>query len=72
MFLVKSIMPVPKYDDLFDSLLKAMHQLGGSASVGEQEDAVASILGLTNKELSEIHRGNRSKLVTDWRGRGTI
>jgi hypothetical protein len=24
-------MPVPKYDELFEPLLKAMHQLGGSA-----------------------------------------
>jgi|SRR2546425_3751698 len=54
-------MPVPKYDELFDPLLQAMHMLGGSASVSEQEDTVASILKLTEKELSEIHRGNRTK-----------
>src|SRR2546428_3274045 len=55
-------MPVPKYDELFDPLLQAMHMLGGSASVSEQEDTVASILKLTEKELSEIHRGNVTKL----------
>jgi len=54
-------MAVPKYDDLFNPLLKAMHNLGGSASISEQEDEVASILGLTEKEISEIHRGNRTK-----------
>ncbi len=54
-------MPVPKYDDLFDPLLRAMHMLGGSASVSEQEDTVATILKLTEKELSAIHRGNRTK-----------
>src|SRR2546426_12327489 len=54
-------MPVPKYDELFDPLLQAMHMLGGSGSVSEQEDTVASILKLTEKELSEIHRGNRTK-----------
>lgn len=55
-------MAVPKYDDLFNPLLKAIHNLGGSASLSEQEDEVASILGLTEKEISEIHRGNRTKL----------
>ncbi len=54
-------MVVPKYDDLFNPLLKAVHNLGGSASISEQEDEVASILGLTEKEVSEIHRGNRTK-----------
>ena len=54
-------MAVPKYDDLFNPLLKAIHNLGGSASISEQEDEVASILGLTEKEISEIHRGNRTK-----------
>lgn len=55
-------MPVPKYDELLEPLLKAMHQLGGSASVTEQEDAVAAILQLTEREIAEIHRGNRTKL----------
>jgi restriction system protein len=55
-------MGVPKYDGLFNALLKAMHQLGGSASITEQEDAVASILKLSDKEIAEIHRGNRTKL----------
>lgn len=54
-------MSVPKYDDLFDPLLQAMHRLGGSASVSEQEDMVATVLRLSDKELSEIHRGNRPK-----------
>lgn len=55
-------MPVPKYDELFQPLLQAMQQLGGSASVSEQEDAVAAILKLSEREISEIHRGNRTKL----------
>jgi restriction system protein len=55
-------MPIPKYDDLFNPLLQAMHNLGGSASVAEQEDEVAAILKLTDKEVAEIHRGNRTKL----------
>ncbi|GAO36290.1 restriction endonuclease [Sulfuricella sp. T08] len=55
-------MPIPKYDDLFNPLLQAMHSLGGSASISEQEDKVAVILKLTDAEISEIHKGNRTKL----------
>src|SRR5947208_12782826 len=55
-------MPVPTYDGLFNPLLRAMRELGGSASVAEQEDKVAALLNLSEKEISEIHRGNRTKL----------
>jgi len=53
---------VPKYDDFFNPLLKAMHKLGGSASVSEQEDEVAAILKLSDGEVAEIHRGSRTKV----------
>jgi restriction system protein len=55
-------MAIPKYDDFFNPLLKAMHILGGSASIAEQEDNVASILKLSEKEIAEIHKDNRTKL----------
>jgi restriction system protein len=55
-------MPVPTYDGLFNPLLRAMRELGGSASVAEQEDEVAQLLNLSEEQASEIHRGNRSKL----------
>ena len=55
-------MPIPTYDGLFNPLVRAMRELGGSASVAEQEDKVAQILNLSEEEASEIHRGNRSKL----------
>jgi restriction system protein len=55
-------MPVPTYDGLFNPLLRAMRELGGSASIAEQEDKVAELLNLSEQEASEIHRGNRSKL----------
>jgi len=55
-------MPVPTYDGLFNPLLHAMRELGGSASVAEQEDKVAALLNLSEQEVSEIHRGNRTKL----------
>src|SRR5436190_24344817 len=55
-------MPVPTFDGLFNPLLHAIRDLGGSASVAEQEDKVAQQLNLSEEEASEIHRGNRSKL----------
>lgn len=55
-------MPVPKYDELMNPLLEAMRKLGGSSSVEEQEDAVAEILKLSEKDISEIHRGSTTKL----------
>lgn len=55
-------MSVPKYDDLFNPLLKSLNQLGGSASVREMEEKVADILKLTDKEINEIHSGNRTLL----------
>lgn len=54
-------MPVPKHDELFNPLLSALRKLGGSGSIQEQEDEVAKILGLSEKQLSEIHSGNRTK-----------
>jgi restriction system protein len=47
---------------IYNPLLQAMHKLGGSASISEQEDTVASLLNLSEKEMAEIHRGNVTKL----------
>jgi restriction system protein len=55
-------MAVPKYDDLFNPLLKALHELGGSSSVVEMEEKVADILKLSEKDINEIHVGTRTKL----------
>jgi len=52
-----------KYDELFNSLLTALHNLGGSGSVEELEEQVATILNLTDEQVNEIHRGNTSKLT---------
>jgi len=51
-----------KFDDLFNPTLIAIHNLGGSATVDEIEEQVSTILKLTDKEASEIHRGNITKL----------
>lgn len=55
-------MAVPRYDDLFNPLLQALHDLGGSGSVSELEENVAEILKLSESDINEIHRGNRTKL----------
>lgn len=55
-------MSVPVYDDLYNPLLDTLHQLGGSASVDEMEEKVAEILKLSDKEINEIHKGNKTKL----------
>jgi restriction system protein len=51
-----------KYDDLFNPTLSALHNLGGSGSVGEIEEQVATLLKLTDEQINETHRGNTSKL----------
>lgn len=56
------VIAVPKHDDLFNPLLKALHELGGSASVQEMAEKVADILKLSDEDVNEIHRGNRTKL----------
>lgn len=55
-------MAIPKFDELFNPLLQAMHELGGSASVAETEEKVAEILNFSDKEINDIHRGSTTKL----------
>lgn len=54
-------MVVPKYDDLFNPLLVALHNLGSSASIAELEQSVAQILKLTEADLAQPHDGNTTK-----------
>lgn len=54
-------MAVPKYDDLFNPLLAALHNLGSSASIAELEQSVAQLLKLTEADLDQPHDGNRTK-----------
>ncbi|MRX67501.1 restriction system protein [Flavobacterium resistens] len=51
-----------KFDDLFNPTLKALHHLGGSASVVEIENYVIELLKLSEEQISEIHRGTTTKL----------
>ncbi len=56
-------MAVPKYDELFNPLLTALHQLGSSASIAELEQNVAQILDLSEKDLETPHNGNLTKFA---------
>jgi restriction system protein len=55
-------MPIPTYDDLLNPALEAVHSLGRSSSISEMSDHVARTLDLTDEDVNEIHRGNRTKL----------
>jgi len=55
-------MSVPSYDDLFNPVIKALHELGGSGSVSEIEEKVAELLKLSEEDINSIHRGNRTEL----------
>lgn len=55
-------MAVPTYDNLYNPLIQALKQLGGSGSISEIEEKVAEILRLSEEDISEIHRNNTTKL----------
>lgn len=51
-----------KYDDLFNPVLQALHELGGSGTNSEIEETIIKNMELTDAEAEDIHRGNTSKL----------
>ncbi len=51
-----------QFHQLFNPLLVAMNNLGGSSSVSEMENEVAKILNLSDEQINEIHKGSRTKL----------
>jgi restriction system protein len=48
-------MSVPQYHQLFNPVLKAMHQLGGSATIAEMNDKVIGDLGLSPADVAQQH-----------------
>ncbi len=50
-----------KYWEFFNPTLKALHNLGGSGSVDEIEEQIATMLQVNNEQLNEIHRGSTTK-----------
>lgn len=55
-------MAVPKNDELFNPVLTALHQLGGSGRVDEIDEKVAEVLSLSESDVNKIHRGNRTQV----------
>jgi restriction system protein len=55
-------MAIPRYEDLFNPLLEAIKELGGSASIAELVEEFAQNLHLTDKEIAEAHDERRTKL----------
>lgn len=47
--------------NLFNPLLKALHNLNGSGTLSEIEEEVARLMNLNDEELADIHRGNKTK-----------
>ena len=57
-------MAIPTYDNLFNPVIKALHELGGSGSVSEIDEKVAEILQLTEEEIAAVHIANNKFLET--------
>lgn len=50
-----------RFSQLFNPLLQALHNLGGSGTLSEIEGEVGRIMDLTDAELADMHRENRTK-----------
>jgi restriction system protein len=48
-------MAIPRYSELFNPILSALRQLGGSASISELDEEVIKGLGLTDDEIATPH-----------------
>jgi restriction system protein len=57
---------VPRYEEFFNPLLMAMHQLGGSASLVELDDATLSVMGL-QPEVTEVPHGDTGGTEVQYR-----
>jgi restriction system protein len=55
-------MAIPTYDEMFNPVIQALKNIGGSGSVSEIDEEVSNILNLTEEEINEIHTGNRTKV----------
>jgi len=51
---------IPTYDEMFNPLLQALRELGGSGRNDELENEVARIMDLTDEQLEIIHDPERS------------
>ena len=55
-------MALPQYHEMFNAVLQALRELGGSSSVSEMSDRVAQILVLSEEEVNVKYRGNLTVL----------
>ena len=55
-------MAVPPYHEMFNPVLQALKELGGSCSISEMSDRVAEILHLSESDVNQVHKGNMTKL----------
>ena len=55
-------MSIPLYKNLSTTVLQALKNLGGSASIKNIECTSADLLNLTEEERTVIHKGNQTKL----------
>jgi len=55
-------MAVPTFDEMFNPVLQALRDLGGSGSIGEIDEKVAEILELSDDDINAIHKDNRTQL----------
>ena len=58
---------IPKYHELFNPVLKALRELGGSATISEIEDRVAKILDLPSDVLECQSATKPSMTVVNYR-----
>lgn len=54
-------MAIPILEQLLNPLVTSVRALGGSATVSEIEERVAEALELSEADLAQIHRGNRTR-----------
>lgn len=59
-------MPIPTYDKLFNPVIEAIKNLGGSAKNDEILSEISKILKLTDEEASELYNGG-NRTVLDYR-----
>jgi len=51
---------IPKYSELMNPLLKALHELGGSGSIKEMDQKVAEIEGFSDEMVNILHNPDKS------------
>jgi restriction system protein len=55
-------LPVPNYQAFFNPTLKALTDLGGSASIAELEDVVPRLMNLSDADIAEMHDERQTKV----------